>query len=68
MLAVELTNETMVSKLVLEARDRGLILFWFLSTPNAFRIAPPYTITEEEIEEGCRIIRDILDELTMISS
>ena len=63
MLAIELESEVAVDTLVSKAMERGLILFWFLSTPNAFRIAPPYTISTQEINEGCGIVHDILDEL-----
>jgi 4-aminobutyrate aminotransferase-like enzyme len=43
--------------------EQGIILFWFLSTPNAFRLAPPLNILESEIIEGCNTILTLLDEL-----
>jgi len=36
---------------------------WFLYCDTAFRISPPLTITEAEIEECCTIIEHSLDRL-----
>ncbi len=63
MIAIELENEEMVKEVVLKGLEKGVLLFWFLSTPNAFRLAPPLTISENEIEEGCKIILSLLNEL-----
>lgn len=60
MFAIELENEEKVKEIVLKSLDKGLILFWFLSTPNAFRLAPPLTISEKEIRLACQIILDLL--------
>ncbi|MBL7138481.1 MAG: aspartate aminotransferase family protein [Bacteroidales bacterium] len=35
------------------ALQNGIIIDWFLFRPATFRIAPPLTITAEEIEEAC---------------
>lgn len=61
--AIELKNENQVQHLVLEGLKKGILLFWFLSTPNAFRLAPPLNISEKEIKEGCEKIVDLLNEL-----
>lgn len=63
MFAIELKNEKHVQHLVLEGLKRGILLFWFLSTPNAFRLAPPLTISENEILAGCKKIVAILNEI-----
>ena len=63
MLAIELENEDKVQQIVLKGLEHGILLFWFLSTPNAFRLAPPLNISEKEIKEGCQIIIDLLNEL-----
>lgn len=63
MFAVELENEEQVQQMVLKGLEQGIILFWFLSTPNAFRISPPLTISEEEIKLACNTIVELLDEL-----
>ncbi|MBT5859321.1 MAG: aspartate aminotransferase family protein [Flavobacteriales bacterium] len=60
-LSVELENEEVTQKVVEQSLENGLILFYFLFTKTAFRITPPLTISEEEIIEGCKIIKEILD-------
>lgn len=62
MFAVELENADLVQEIVLKGLNKGLLLFWFLSTPNAFRLAPPLTISNDEIKEGMRIIIELLNE------
>ena len=65
-IAVELENANAVQKAVHAGlkRDqgRGVLLFWFLSVPNAFRLAPPLTCTEEEMATGLTLILDALDQ------
>ncbi len=63
MLAVELASEEKVNKLIEYCIANGVIVYWFLSTRNSFRISPPLTITEEEIKEACNIILQGLDTL-----
>lgn len=63
MLAPILRTDRIADELVLRAKARGLILFWLLFEKRAVRISPPLTISEEEIETGCGIIIDILNEL-----
>ena len=63
MLAVELENEEKVKQIVLQGIKREILLFWFLSTPKAFRLAPPLNISEAEIQGACRLILQLLDEL-----
>ena len=58
---IEKPTKEIANKLVLEAKNRGLILFWLLIEKRAVRITPPLTITDKEIEEGCNIILNILD-------
>ncbi|MFC2124454.1 aspartate aminotransferase family protein [Bacteroidota bacterium] len=63
MIAVELESEDMVTRVIKRCLDKGVIIYWFLSTRNSFRIAPPLTISEEEIRTACSIIRQNLDDL-----
>ena len=63
MLALLLETPEMSDRLVLEAKANNLILFWLLFEKRAVRISPPLTISNEEIQKGCRIIRNILDGL-----
>ncbi|WP_375578148.1 aspartate aminotransferase family protein [Marivirga tractuosa] len=61
MFAFEFENEEIVSKIVQECLNNGVICFWFLSCPDSFRIAPPLTINDEEIEKACAIINDAIE-------
>ena len=63
MLAIELENENKVDRLIQYCLEHGVIIYWFLSTRNSFRISPPLTITEEEIKEACRVIREGMEQL-----
>ncbi len=62
MLAVMLENEEITNHVVLTCAKKGLILFWLLFEPKALRISPPLTISKEEIEKGCNLILDVLDD------
>jgi acetylornithine/succinyldiaminopimelate/putrescine aminotransferase len=61
MFAFEFESEEIVSRIVQECLNNGVICFWFLSCPDSFRIAPPLTITDEEIEKACAIINDAIE-------
>ena len=63
MLAAIVSSPEIVSKVILKAQQRGLILFWLLFEPCAIRITPPLTISNSELIKGCKIITSILDEL-----
>ncbi|MAM18838.1 MAG: aspartate aminotransferase family protein [Christiangramia sp.] len=63
MLAALMKNSEIADRVVLEAKDRGLILFWLLFEKRAVRLTPPLTISSEEIVKGCGIIVDILNEI-----
>ncbi len=63
MLAVELNNEEQVNKLITYCVAHGVIIYWFLSTRNSFRISPPLTISEAEIREACEVINRGLDNI-----
>lgn len=63
MLAVDLGDADKVQRVVHRCLENGVLGFWFLSCPTAFRIAPPLTITEEEVRMACRVIGEALDSL-----
>ncbi len=63
MLAIIFDNNYIANKLILNAIDKGLILFWLLWEKRAVRISPPLNISKKEINKGCRIIINILDNL-----
>ena len=52
MFAFDMESEELVSKVVHQCLNKGLITFWFLSHPYSFRLSPPLTITEAEIIEA----------------
>lgn len=56
MLAVDLGDAEKVQRVVMGCLERGVLGFWFLSCPTAFRIAPPLCITEELVREACAVI------------
>lgn len=62
MLAIITESPEIASKVVLTAKDEGLILFWLLFEKKAIRITPPLTISEDDIIKGCTVIKNILDE------
>ena len=62
MLAVDLADEHHVNRLVDKALQEGIILFRFLSHPYSFRIAPPLTITHNELESITRRIVQLIEE------
>lgn len=61
MFALEFDSAERVNKIVQYCIDNGVICYWFLSCPNAFRIAPPLTITEKEIKKACKVILEAFD-------
>ncbi|MCK8522133.1 aspartate aminotransferase family protein [Aquimarina sp. D1M17] len=63
MLAIITTTPEIANHIVLECKEKGLILFWLLFEPRAVRITPPLTISMSEIKEGCAIILNVLDTL-----
>jgi 4-aminobutyrate aminotransferase-like enzyme len=63
MLAAMVDSPEITNQVIFKCQDRGLILFWLLFEGCAIRITPPLTISMEEIEEGCRIILEVMDEI-----
>ena len=56
MFAIDFESAEKVSAIVHQAKADGVICYWFLSHPFSFRIAPPLTITPEQIRESCEVI------------
>jgi acetylornithine/succinyldiaminopimelate/putrescine aminotransferase len=63
MLAAMTESADITNQVIFKCQDKGLILFWLLFEPNAIRITPPLTISEDEIREGCGIIIEAMDEV-----
>jgi acetylornithine/succinyldiaminopimelate/putrescine aminotransferase len=62
LLAVRLAQPEYVRYAIARAPEFGLILDYFLFCDDAFRIAPPLTISEDEISMACRQIYALLDD------
>ena len=54
--SADITNEV-----ILKCQEEGLLLFWLLFEPRAIRITPPLTISNEELVNGCEIIKKVLN-------
>lgn len=63
MLAAMTESPEITNQVIFKCQDKGLILFWLLFEGNAIRITPPLTISKEEIEEGCGIIIEAMNEI-----
>jgi len=63
MLAIELKSEAKVDQVIKLALEEGVIIYWFLSTRNSFRISPPLTISENELKKSCEILLGVFDQL-----
>ena len=61
MLAVIVEDIDLANHILLYAHQRGFIFFWLLFELRAVRISPPLTISEEEIEKGCAIILEAIE-------
>jgi len=62
LLAVEVTEPGFINFIVSKAPEYGLILDYFLFCKDAFRIAPPLIISEEQINSACQSLMELLDE------
>lgn len=63
LMAVELGSSERLYAMMDMFKQMGIMSDWFLYCDTAFRISPPLTISEGEIEECCTIIRRALDKL-----
>jgi len=63
MFAVDLKSEEEVGKLFDYCLINGVIIYRFLSSPSSFRMAPPLTISMEELEFGMKVILEGLNSL-----
>ncbi|MBO5971571.1 MAG: aspartate aminotransferase family protein [Alistipes sp.] len=63
LLALELGKPEYLYRLMEIFKEVGIMSDWFLYCDTAFRISPPLTISETEIEECCDLIWQALDRL-----
>ncbi|MGY8926209.1 MAG: aspartate aminotransferase family protein [Flavobacteriales bacterium] len=62
MLALDMISFERVEKVVSKCLEKGLIAFWFLSHPDSFRLSPPLNISETQVLDACRIIKEAIEE------
>ena len=67
-LAVELDTAQRVQKVVDLALEEGLLIFYFLSVPHAFRLAPPLIVQADEMAELMRRLSEVLAQTQCITS
>lgn len=61
--AIEMEAVEVVQQVVDNCLKEGVIGFWFLSTPTAFRLSPPLCISDEELTTAAAIILKVMDSL-----
>ena len=61
LLAIELGESEKLYRIMDHFIERGILSDWFLFCDTAFRISAPLVISDEEIKDSVRIIRECLD-------
>lgn len=61
MMAAEFESFAVLKPIIDRAIELGVITDWFLFCDNAMRIAPPLTISFEEIKRACKIILEAIE-------
>lgn len=62
LMAVQLNDRELIHDVITHAPAYGLILDYFLFCDNAFRIAPPLVISDDEILLACSRLKSLLDD------
>jgi putrescine aminotransferase len=63
LMAVEFESFEVLKKIIDKAIELGVVTDWFLFCDNSMRIAPPLTITDEEIKKACKIILQAINSI-----
>jgi acetylornithine/N-succinyldiaminopimelate aminotransferase len=63
MMAVAFDSFETNKKVIDACIEKGVLTDWFLFAPTCLRIAPPLTISAEEITKACQVIVDCLNGL-----
>jgi len=61
MMALEFESFAVLKPIIDRAINLGVITDWFLFCDDSMRIAPPLTITTEQIQEACALILQAID-------
>lgn len=56
LIAVDFGDEKYNMQVIHNCIENGVITDWFLFNPQSMRIAPPLTITNEELKKACEVI------------
>lgn len=64
-IAVEMASSEAVNQVVQSALEQGVLIFYFLSTPNAFRIAPPLNISDTDLHEALDTLLACLEQVNI---
>lgn len=63
LLAIEFETSEIAKSVIDQCIRNGVITDWFLFAENCMRIAPPLTITNEEIENACSLINKSIQDV-----
>lgn len=63
MLSIQLDTFSQVEQVSKLCLENGIIIDWFLHCDTALRVAPPLIISEDEIEEACRVIINAIEKV-----
>ncbi len=60
LIAVDFGDEKYNMSVIHNCIENGVITDWFLFNPQSMRIAPPLTITDEELKKACGVILGVI--------
>ncbi len=63
LMAVEVGEFEILRKVILECLESGVVTDWFLFNDRSLRIAPPLTISEEEIRQACGVVNGAVEKI-----
>jgi acetylornithine/N-succinyldiaminopimelate aminotransferase len=61
--AIDFKDEALNMKVIKSCIEHGVITDWFLFCSTAMRIAPPLTITDQELLNALNTIKSVLNKL-----
>jgi acetylornithine/succinyldiaminopimelate/putrescine aminotransferase len=61
LLAAHLDSDLTCINVIKNALKEGVFTDWFLYAPHALRIAPPLSISMEEIRHICKVLLNVLN-------
>lgn len=63
MIAIEFKDFEENKKVINGLIEKGVFSDWFLFAPRCLRIVPPLTISTEEIQQACKLIKEVVSAL-----